>query len=204
MERLTNPLIVPKTGEVLAYNLNPGVTDTQVKTKLGKYEDLEEQCIKENAFGIRLLLEKWKEFFEDIQELAEYRKLKKQGRLLILPCVVGDTVYVIAECENIPTVLDGTLYDSNGSPGTATGYYCPYEDECPHECIECEDLFDCDNFKNKSAVFKDEVDSITITEMEVLIVTKKCRVISQIGEFIFLTKEEAEAALEKMKGEEHE
>ena len=92
MERLTNPLIVPKTGEVLAYNLNPGVTDTQVKTKLGKYEDLEEQCIKENAFGIRLLLEKWKEFFEDIQELAEYRKLKKQGRLQILPCAVEDVV----------------------------------------------------------------------------------------------------------------
>lgn len=43
MERLTNPLIVPKTGEVLAYKLNPGVTDVTVKNKLGKYEDLAEQ-----------------------------------------------------------------------------------------------------------------------------------------------------------------
>lgn len=49
-------------------------------------------------------------------------------KLLTLPCAVGDTVYVLAECENIPLQLDGTLYGENGEPGTATGYYCPYEE----------------------------------------------------------------------------
>lgn len=141
---------------------------------------------------------------ECLKKLQAYENMEEEGMLIQLPCKVGDTVYVIAECENIPTVLDGTLYDSDGSPGTATGYYCPYEDECPHECIECEDWFDCDNFKNKSAVFEDEVETITISEMEVLISTQKCGLFSQIGEFIFLTREEAKAALKNIKGEEYD
>lgn len=61
--------------------------------KLGEYEDLEEQCIQENAWGLQMLLEKWKEFLEDIQHLYEYRELEGQGKLVKLPCTVGDTVY---------------------------------------------------------------------------------------------------------------
>lgn len=61
--------------------------------KLAEYENLEEQCIKENSFGFKMLLEKWKEFIDDIQELYEYRKLEEQNLLLKLPCAVGDTVY---------------------------------------------------------------------------------------------------------------
>ena len=68
---------------------------TGAAKKLAEYEDLEEQCIKENTWGLRILLKIWKEFFEDIQELYEYRKLKKQGRLLELPCKTKDKVYYI-------------------------------------------------------------------------------------------------------------
>ena len=61
--------------------------------KLKEYEYLEEQCIKDTTFGFSLLLIKWKQFLGHHQELYEYRKLEKQGKLLKLPYAVGDTVY---------------------------------------------------------------------------------------------------------------
>ena len=66
---------------------------TNALNKLAEYEELEERCCKENSWGLKMLTEKWKEFIEDIQELYEYRKAEEQGRLLKLPCAVGDTVY---------------------------------------------------------------------------------------------------------------
>jgi hypothetical protein len=68
--------------------------------KLTEYEDLEEQCIKENSFGFKMLLEKWKEFQEDIQEFYEYRKLEEQNRLIKLPCAIEDMVYLKVELIN--------------------------------------------------------------------------------------------------------
>ena len=58
-----------------------GYTDDVIEAlrKLKKYEDLEEQCIKETTWGFRMLLEKWKIFFEDIVEFIEYQKLKEEG-----------------------------------------------------------------------------------------------------------------------------
>ena len=68
-----------------------------------RHEEMEEQCNKENSWGLKMLLHKWKEFIEDIQELYEYRKLKEQGRLLKLPCAVGDSVYIIRKYSYCPT-----------------------------------------------------------------------------------------------------
>ena len=48
--------------------------DRMIK-KLANYEDLEEQCIAENQCGIGELLLKWKEFFDDIAELYDYRAI---------------------------------------------------------------------------------------------------------------------------------
>lgn len=67
---------------------------------LKEYEDLEEQCAKENGFCLRMLLQKWKEFIDDIQELYGYRKLEEQGRLLKLPCAVGDTIFHLCRMDN--------------------------------------------------------------------------------------------------------
>ena len=99
-------------------------------------------------------------------KLKDYEDLEEQGRLIKLPCKVGSTVYAICTCEAVGTVLDGTLYGSNGGFGTATGYYCPYElsDNCPHI-----DADDCDECKNVEAVFEDTVDYINITEYETII-----------------------------------
>lgn len=130
-----------------------------------------------------------------ITKLAEYEDLEEQGKLLKLPCAVGDMVYVLAECENIPEQLDGTLYDSDGSPGTATGYYCPYEDNCP---FDGEDFESCEKYRRKTAVFEDTVGDITVGEDGIWIRTENCGVCSQIGLYIFLTIEEAEAALKEL------
>lgn len=69
----------------------------KIYCKLAKYEDLEEQCIEENQCGLRELLLKWKEFFDDIAELYDYRKAEEQGLLLRLPCKVGTPVYMIEQ-----------------------------------------------------------------------------------------------------------
>ena len=136
-----------------------------------------------------------------IERLAEYEDLEEQGLLLRLPCKVGSTVYAICTCEAVGTVLDGTLYGSNGGFGTATGYYCPYElsDKCPHI-----DADDCDECKNIEAVFEDTIDYINITEYEVIIGLKNtnlCVTIDEIGKTVFLTKEEAEQKLKEMECE---
>lgn len=129
--------------------------------------------------------------------LKEYEDLEEQGKLLRLPCTVGDKVYVLAECENIPTQLDGTLYGANGEPGTATGYYCPYENNCP---FDDEDFENCEKCKRKTAVFEDTVLFIACYENEMFVVTEKCAVHSTIGLHVFLTRQEAERALAEMEG----
>lgn len=128
-----------------------------------------------------------------IDKLADYEDAEEQGLLLRLPCKVGDTVYVICECENISAKLDGSLYSSDGSPGTATGYYCPYEDDCPF--IDFSD--DCEMCKNCKAVFEDTVTHILV-ETEVNIFTENCNTDGRHGTDIFLTREEAEKALADM------
>lgn len=130
-----------------------------------------------------------------LEQFNRYKRLEEQGILLKLPCAVGDTVYVLTECEHIPKQLDGTLYGTNGEIGTATGYYCPYEDNCP---FEDEDFDDCEKCEEKTAVFEDTVGDITVGEDGVWIRTSNCSVCSQIGVYIFLTQEESEAALKEL------
>lgn len=129
-----------------------------------------------------------------MEKLADYEDLEEQGKLLKLPCTVGDTVYVLAECESIPKQLDGILWDENGALGTATGCYCPYENNCP---FDDEDFEGCEKYKSKTAVFEDTIRDITIGEDGVLIRTENCGVCSQIGLCIFLTREVAEDELKE-------
>lgn len=132
------------------------------------------------------------------EKLAEYEDLEEQGLLLRLPCKVGDTVYVLAECKNVNLVLDGTMYDSSGGYGTATGYYCPYElnDTCPH--IDCDD---CKEFEDKTAVFADTVVCIDYEETGIILQCENTNVCGNIGEYIFLTREEAEQKLKEMESD---
>ena len=131
--------------------------------------------------------------------LRELAQADREGRCVVLPCKIGDTVYHIAKCRDFSKVLDGTLYDSNGGYGTATGYYCPCElaDNCPFD----DDSFDCDANKNKPNIFEDTVESVNIDDYEQYLRLDYSGAVSleDFGKTVFLTREEAEAALEGMK-----
>ena len=132
---------------------------------------------------------------DSVRKFCEWESLDEQGQLLIPPCAVGDTVYVLAECEKIPQQLDGTLYEGDGSLGTATGYYYPYESDCP---FDDEDFECCEKYAKQTEVFEDTVKSITYDECGIWISTENCSVCSEIGRYIFLTREEAKTALKAM------
>lgn len=146
--------------------------------------------IKETLNHLAVFLEK-----EDAEEYVRIKLLQEDNKLIELPCAPGDTIYVIAECETIEPVLDGSMYSSDGSPGTATGYYCPYElcDKCPHDTDNCEE---CEKI---STVFEDEVKEVWVDRRgEIKVLSELCHVCSRIGDFVFLTQEDAEKKLEEI------
>ena len=90
--------------------------------------------------------------------------------VIVPPCKVGDTVYHIAKCGDFHRELDGTLYDSLGGLGDATGYYCPCElrNNCP---FDNEEDFDCESQKSKLAIFEDDNSSPSILEISSLLLS---------------------------------
>lgn len=118
---------------------------------------------------------------ERLTELTRYYHLQ-------LPCKLGATVYVITTCKDIPQVLDGSLY------GTATGYYCPYDlnEKCPHIHSES-----CDEVEGKLAVFEDTVEGFTYDERGTFIHAKLTCFYAELGDGVYLTKEEADKALKE-------
>lgn len=103
-----------------------------------------------------------------------------------VPCKVGATVWVIAKCKDVDTMLDAS-YEN------ATGYYCPYDiyNKCPHIC----DCGDCESLADKLAVFEDTVETIIIEAYGISIGTKYTNTVSNIGDLIFLDREAADKAL---------
>lgn len=86
MERLT------KRHSPSSVTINPHVSGN-VYLKLADYEDAEELCIEECGCCLRMVIEKYKEFLEDMVELAEYRQAEEQGLLLRLPYPLGTEIY---------------------------------------------------------------------------------------------------------------
>lgn len=110
--------------ERLTYRVNTGIQDVVLTD--GKSV---EECLE------------WKNVLE---RLAEYEDLEEQGKLLKLPCAVGDTVYAIEVDEE-----------------NFTHFYCP----------------------RKISEYKFNLQMLDLLEM--------------FGKCIFLTREEAEAALKE-------
>lgn len=61
MERLTEPMIVPSTGEIFCYRLKPGVSEWKLKNKLGAYETDEEQGLL-----LRLQESDWNDLIKEL------------------------------------------------------------------------------------------------------------------------------------------
>lgn len=122
----------------------------------------------QNRSGLGELVLKSNPYREICEKLKAYEDLEEQGKLLRLPCKVGDTVYPImvvgAEFGN----LKYEIYEAKVRR---------FHIDSIHLCVE-----------------------ITIAETAQIIEL----VAETFGETFFLTREEAETALERMKGEEHE
>ena len=168
-------------------------------SKLAAYEDtgLEPEEID--------ILKKYHDFntLEDAnasKRLCELAEADRDGRCIIPPAKIGDTIYHITTCKDFPQMLDGTMYDADGGYGTATGLYCPCElmENCPFSCDD-DGGFDCDKHKNTLAIFEGIVDSIHIEDMEDYITFNYSggADFEDFGKTVFLTREEAEKALRR-------
>lgn len=137
--------------------------------------------------------------FEGIKECID---AVKEDRGIIPPVRIGETIYHITTCKNFPQVLDGTMYDSDGGPGTATGYYCPCElqENCPYS-LDDDGEFDCDKHKNELAVFTDTVESIFVSQTEEVMNFgySGSADFSAFGRTVFKDYDKAKAALEEIK-----
>ena len=111
-----------------------------------------------------------------MEQVADY--LLANG-VIVPPCKVGDKVYIITSCENI---LMDYCFDGTGT------VVCPFENSCDYE--------ECDG--NNLRLFETEVISLY---NEGYGWNLECKHINKsfsqydIGETVFLTKEEAEKAL---------
>ena len=136
-------------------------------------------------------------------QLRELDAAIEEDREIIPPVAIGAKVFHITTCKNFPQVLDGTLYGADGGPGDATGLYCPCElaENCPFPCEE-DGSFDCDKHKSTTAVFEDTVKGVFVNEdMSVVLFDYSGNVdFSDFGRTVFLTNEEAQAALSKWEG----
>lgn len=134
-----------------------------------------------------------------LDELREMVQAKREGRCVVLPVSIGDTVYHITTCKNFSQVLDGTMYGTNGELGTATGLYCPCElaETCPFPCDD--GSFDCENHKNTLAIFEDVVTGILSDDIQDTLFLEYSGNVAfdDFGKTVFLTRAEAEAALRR-------
>lgn len=155
----------------------------------------EEPC---NGEGASDRCDKCDYLLDVCEKLAHYEDMEEQGKLLMLPCKPGDTVYVILKCKHIIPIR-GVLYNPGEGRGTGVGNYCcPYEldDNCPHKPV---DFSCCEDHENNNAVFKDTVSFIEIRKDGLYVVCKKTRIVLKIGVHAFLTEREAKEALKGMK-----
>lgn len=107
-----------------------------------------------------------------LERLAELEDKIMDGTLIELPCKIGDTIYQIyKDCSNCPHFKENDWeYDC----------WCGFDDEESKTIFE----FDCD----KDCIYTIEETEFTYNH------------IKDFGKDLFLTKAEAEAKLEKLKG----
>ena len=113
----------------------------------------------------------------DLRErLKEYEGSEEQGRLIKLPCKVGDTVYVVTSPFN---VFDGIEYDEN------------MKDEVYESYVSSITFYECGEQYRIYAKATNHFIGAYFRECD-------------FGKTVFLTKSEAEAKLKELRGGENE
>lgn len=109
-----------------------------------------------------------------LKKLAEYETAEEEGRLVVLPCSVGDTVWVTTHPFNVFDDFD---------------FYTEAQDEIYESYIS-------------SITFYENSNQYRIHAKETRQFIKAYFMESDFGKTVFLTREEAEKALEDMKKDE--
>lgn len=121
-----------------------------------------------------------KRLAEWLEELKEYRQLEEQGRLIKLPCKVGDTVYLIDRDENNKFKVYKGKWKRVSLVQTSKDGLFNLRGEIPY------DIYDC--FYDDGRIMKH---GMYVGQEH-----------TKIGEVVFLTKSEAEAKLKELRGRE--
>lgn len=107
-----------------------------------------------------------------MEKLADYEDLEEQGRLIKLPCKVGDVVYVVTSPFN---VFDDIEYDEN------------MKDEVYESYVSSITFYECGEQYRIYA---------KVTNHFIGAYFREC----DFGKTVFLTKSEAEAKLKELRG----
>lgn len=111
-----------------------------------------------------------------MEKLADYEDAEEQGRLIKLPCKVGDTVYVVTSPFN---VFDDIEYDEN------------MKDEVYESYVSSITFYECGEQYRIYAKATNHFIGAYFRECD-------------FGKTVFLTKSEAEAKLKELRGGENE
>jgi hypothetical protein len=121
-----------------------------------------------------------------LDKLSQICEAERDGRNFVLPCKVGDTVYIITTCDTV------TMYCDNDYETGTGAVECPFYDSCNFN--ECDD--------NNRRIFETAVTSYWIEEdgmVAVFFEDISCQsYVSDFGKTVFLTKEQAEQVLNEM------
>ena len=122
-----------------------------------------------------------KQTSEWLRELQKYKELEEQGRLIDLPCAVGDTVWFIG--RKCVTCDEDDCYG------------CPHNRNGERKNEKFLYITTIKQFEiTKNAVYMIDTDTVWSS-------TENSFNIDEIGKTVFLTKEAAEAKLKELRGE---
>ena len=130
-------------------------------------KNLNSHCVAKDAKGYITY------YGQHIDKLAEYENLEEQGRLIKLPCKVGDTVYVVTSPFN---VFDDIEYEEN------------MKDEVYESYVSSITFYECGEQYRIYAKATNHFIGAYFRECD-------------FGKTVFLTKAEAEQKLKEMDGD---
>lgn len=136
-------------------------------TRLAAYEDtgLEPEEIADFQENYRIAT----------SQFADYKAAEVTGRLVVLPCKVGDTIYVLGESRIVECNIDKAYLGKENTLEYQVSFDCGYDcDGCPFSDWQQDHIGECE--------CSGEYGGASIEK-------------SNFGKTVFLTREEAEAAL---------
>lgn len=98
-----------------------------------------------------------KQTAEWLRELQKYKDLEEQGRLITLPCKIGDTVYYI-NTHNRLSLFKNTVYESKVVRFVTTRYGTSIVIQIRNE-YGCTELYSEDNYNKTVFLTKEEAEA---------------------------------------------